>query len=131
MHRPYSTLCKGQNTNFILARRNWAERHWMYSGHYPRIFVAPKNAQNTETKRWLGTVPILLLAISASTTGTNSSLNVLQGLNSQPQLLKEPVYHSATSAVGVMETFVNPTAHTTAEMHFTVKAVLSSNFSSI
>jgi hypothetical protein len=43
------------------------ERHWVYSGHYPRIFVAPKNAQNAETKCWLGAVPILLLAISAST----------------------------------------------------------------
>jgi hypothetical protein len=30
-----------------------------------------------------------------------------------------------------METFVNPRAHMAAEMHFTVKAVLSSNFSSI
>jgi hypothetical protein len=30
-----------------------------------------------------------------------------------------------------MEDFVNPRAHTTAEMHFTVKAVSSSNFSSI
>ncbi len=30
-----------------------------------------------------------------------------------------------------METFVKPIAHATAEMHFTVKAVLSSNFSSI
>jgi hypothetical protein len=31
----------------------------------------------------------------------------------------------------MMETFVNPRAHATAEMHFTVKAVLHSNFSSI
>ncbi len=30
-----------------------------------------------------------------------------------------------------IETFVKPRAHTTAVMHFTVKAVLSSNFSSI
>ncbi len=27
----------------ILAR-NQARRHWVYSGHCPRIFVAPKNA---------------------------------------------------------------------------------------
>jgi hypothetical protein len=33
--------------------------------------------------------------------------------------------------LSVMETFVNPRAHATAEMHFTVKAVLSSNFSFI
>ncbi len=98
-HRPYSTLRNAQNTNFILARRNWAERHWVYSGHYPRIFVAPKNAQNAETKHQPGAVPILLLAILASTTGAYSSLGVLQGLNPQRQLLKASVYHSATSAV--------------------------------
>jgi hypothetical protein len=85
--------------NFILAKRNWAERHWVYSGHYPRIFVAPKNAKNAETKHWLGAVPILLLAISASTTGAYSSLDVSQESNPQPWLLKALVYHSATSAV--------------------------------
>ncbi len=69
----------------------------MYSGHYSRIFLAPKNAQNAETKRRLGAVPILLLAISASTTGAYSSLNVSQELNPQPWLLKALVYHSATS----------------------------------
>jgi hypothetical protein len=31
----------------------------------------------------------------------------------------------------MVETFVKPRAHATAEMHFTVKAVSSSNFSSI
>jgi hypothetical protein len=71
----------------------------VYSGHYPRIFVAPKNAQNAETKHQPGAVPILLLAILASTTGAYSSLGVLQGLNPQRQLLKASVYHSATSAV--------------------------------
>jgi hypothetical protein len=71
----------------------------MYSAHYPRIFIAPKNAQNEETKRLWGAVPILLLAILASTTGAYSSLNVLQGLNPQPWLLIAAVYHSATSAV--------------------------------
>jgi hypothetical protein len=52
----------------------------MYSGHYPRILIAPKNAQNTETKRQSGAVPILLLAISASMTSAYSSLGVSQGL---------------------------------------------------
>ncbi len=97
-HRPYSTSRRAWNTNFILARQSWAERHWVYSGHYPRIFVAPKNAQNAETKHWSGAVPILLLAISASTTGPYSSLGVLQGLNPRHWLLKASVYHSATSA---------------------------------
>jgi hypothetical protein len=63
----------------------------VYSGHYPRIFVAPKNAQNAETKRRLGAVPILLLALSASTTSAYTSLGVSQELNPQPQLLKELV----------------------------------------
>jgi hypothetical protein len=47
----------------------------------------------------LGAVPILLLAILASTTGAYSSHDVSQELNPQPQLLKALVYHSATSAV--------------------------------
>ncbi len=62
-HRPYSRLCRARNTNSILATRNWVERHWVYSGHYPRIFVGPNNARNTETKRRLGAVPILLLVM--------------------------------------------------------------------
>ncbi len=74
----------------------------MYPGHYPRIFVAPKNAQNAETKRQSGAVPILLLVIPASTTSAYSSLKVLQESNPRPQLLKALVYHSATSAVGVV-----------------------------
>jgi hypothetical protein len=36
----------------MLATRNWVERHWVYSGHYPRIFVARKNAKNTE-ENWM------------------------------------------------------------------------------
>ncbi len=71
----------------ILAR-NQARRHWVYSGHYPRIFIAPKNAQNAETKRRSGAVPILLLALLALTTSAYTSLCVLQELNPQPQLLK-------------------------------------------
>ncbi len=97
-HRPYSRSRRARNTNSILARGNWAERHWLYSGHYPRMFVAPKNARNAETKRQSGAVPILLLVIPASTTSTYSSLNVLQGLNPRPWLLKALVYHSTTSA---------------------------------
>jgi hypothetical protein len=87
----------------ILAH-NQVGRHWVYSGHYPRIFVAPKNAQNAETKRWSGAVPIPLIALLALMTSAYTSLGVLQELNSQPQLLKALVYHSATSAV-IIETF--------------------------
>ncbi len=72
---------------YILAR-NQVGRHWVYSGHYPRIFVTPKNARNTETKHQSGAVPILLLALSASATSTYTNLGVLQESNPQPQLLK-------------------------------------------
>jgi hypothetical protein len=74
----------------------------VYSGHYPGIFVAPKNPQNAETKHWSRAVPILLLALSALTISAYTSLNFLQELNPQPQLLKALVYHSATSAVFTM-----------------------------
>jgi hypothetical protein len=73
----------------------------VYSEHYPRIFVATKNAQNAETKRWSGAVPILPLVLLVSTTSAYTSLGVSQELNPQPQLLKALVYHSATSAVEV------------------------------
>ncbi len=97
-HRPYTRLRRAQNTISILAHKQ-AGRHMVYPGHYPRIFIAPKNAPKAETKHWSGAVPILLLVIPASMTSTYSSLNVLQESNPQPQLLKALVYHSATSAV--------------------------------
>ncbi len=74
-------------------------RHGLYSGHYSEVFVAPKNAQNAETKHQSEAVPILLLTLLALTTSVYSSLGVLQGLNPQRQLLKASVYHLATSAV--------------------------------
>jgi hypothetical protein len=70
---------------------NQARRHWVYSEHYPRIFVPPKNARSAETKHWSGAVPILLLALLALTTSAYTSLGVLQELNPQPQLLKASV----------------------------------------
>jgi hypothetical protein len=70
----------------------------MYSGHYPRIFIAPKNARNAETKRQSGAEPIPLLALSALMTSAYTILGFLQELNPRPQLLKVLVYHSATSA---------------------------------
>jgi hypothetical protein len=86
-HRPYSEHAEHATLISILAH-NQARRHWVYSGHYPRIFVAPKNARNAETKHWSGAVPISLLALLALTTSTYTSLGVLQELNPQPQLLK-------------------------------------------
>ncbi len=77
-------------------------RHGLYSWHYSKVFVAPKNTQNAETKHQSGDVPILLLTLLALTTSAYSSLGVLQGLNPQRQLLKASVYHSATSAVDIV-----------------------------
>jgi hypothetical protein len=79
--------CRSTDTNLLLAR-NQVGRHWVYSGHNPRIFVAPKNAQNAETKRWSGAVPIPLLALLALMTSAYASLGVSQELNPRPQLLK-------------------------------------------
>ncbi len=75
-------------TLISLLARNQARRHWVYSGHYTGTFVAPKNARNAETKHRSGAIPILLLALLASTTSIYTSLGVLQELNPQPQLLK-------------------------------------------
>ena len=86
-HRPYSERAECATLISILAR-NQARRHWVYSGHYPRIFVAPKNAQNAETKRRSGAVPIPLLALLALMTSAYSSLGVSRESNPRPQLLK-------------------------------------------
>jgi hypothetical protein len=87
---PTQNAQSAQHLISILAR-NQARGHWVYSGHYPRIFVTPKNAQNAETKRRSGAVPIPLLALLALTTSAYTSLGVLQELNPQPQLLKASV----------------------------------------
>ncbi len=84
---PPQNAQSAQHLISILAH-NQARRHWVYSGHYPRIFATPKNTQNAETKRRSGAVPIPLPALSASTTSAYTSLGVLQELNPQPQLLK-------------------------------------------
>jgi hypothetical protein len=95
---PTQNAQSAQHLISILAR-NQAGRHWVYSGHYPRIFIAPKNAQNSETKRWSGAVPIPLLAISASRTSAYTSFGVLQELNPQPQLLKASIRSSTMSLI--------------------------------
>ncbi len=98
--------CRSTDTNLLLAR-NQVGRHWVYSGHDPRIFVAPKNAQNAETKCWSGAVPIPLLALSVSTTSTYTSLGALQELTPRPQLLKAsglPLSHISCWEVSVVVT---------------------------
>ncbi len=87
------------------------QRHRLYYGHYSEVFVVPKNTQNAEIKCQSGAVPILLLALSASTTSAYSSLGVLQGLNPRRQLLKVSVYHSATSTGSTGVGSANEEAH--------------------
>jgi hypothetical protein len=84
-----------------ISKRDQVGRHGLYSRHYSRVFIAPKNAQNAETKCQSRAIPILLLAILAPTTSAYSSLGVWQGLNPQCWLLKASVYHSATSALPI------------------------------
>ncbi len=64
-----------------------------------RIFIAPKNAQNAETKHQSGAVPILLLALLALTTSAYSSLGVSWESNPDLSYLRCWSNHSATSAV--------------------------------
>jgi hypothetical protein len=86
---------------FHIGARKQVGRHGLYSGHFSGVFVAPKNAQNAESKHQSGAVPILLLALLALMTIVYSSLGVLQGLNPRFQLLKASVYHSATLAIRI------------------------------
>jgi hypothetical protein len=54
--------CKNMDMNVIFSIRSQVRKHGLYPGHYSRIFVLPKNAQNAETKRQLRAVLIILLA---------------------------------------------------------------------
>jgi hypothetical protein len=64
---PTQNAQSAQHLISILAR-NQARRHWVYSGHYPRIFVAPNNARNTETKHRSGAGLCLFIYGRASLT---------------------------------------------------------------
>jgi hypothetical protein len=41
---------------YTISARNQVGRHGLYFGHYSRVFVAPENAQNAETKHQSGAV---------------------------------------------------------------------------
>ncbi len=47
-----------------IIKHHQVERHWLYSGHYSRVFAAPANVQNAETKRQSGAVPNPTTSIS-------------------------------------------------------------------
>jgi hypothetical protein len=87
MQRPYSECAEHKTLNFYISPQPSKKTLGVF-WELLRIFVAPKNAQNAETKRQSGAVPIPLLALLASTTSAYSSLGVLQELNPRPQLLK-------------------------------------------
>jgi hypothetical protein len=54
-HKALLQIAQSANTNYSILARSQARRHWVYSGHYPGTFDAPKNAQNAETKHQSGT----------------------------------------------------------------------------
>ncbi len=68
-------------------------------GTTPRYLLLPRMHKTQKSSVSQGLYPILLLALSASTTSAYTSLGVSQDSNPQPQLLKASAYHSATSAV--------------------------------
>jgi hypothetical protein len=72
-----------------VATRNQVGRHGLYPGHYSGIFVAPRTHKMQKPSVSQG--PILLLALSASTTSAYTSLGVSQASYRQPQLLKASV----------------------------------------
>ncbi len=74
-----------------LATRNQVGRHGLYPGHYSGIFVAPRMHETQKPSISQGLYPSLLLALSASTTSTYTSLSVSQESYPRPQLLKASV----------------------------------------
>jgi hypothetical protein len=48
--------CRSMDTNLLLASVTKWEDIGLYSGHYSRVFVAPTNARNAETKHQSGAV---------------------------------------------------------------------------
>jgi hypothetical protein len=48
--------CRSTDMNLLLASITKWEDIGLYSGHYSRVFVAPANARNAETKHQSGAV---------------------------------------------------------------------------
>jgi hypothetical protein len=71
-----------------LATRNQVERHGLYLGYYPGIFIAPRMHETQKPSISQGLYRILLLALLASMTSAYTSLGVSQELYPRPQLLK-------------------------------------------
>ncbi len=94
--------CRSTDTNLLLA----SVAKWEDMGCTPgttleySLLLQLHETQKPSISQ--GLYPILLLALSALTTSAYTSLGVSQDLNPQHQLLKASVYHSATSAVGII-----------------------------
>ncbi len=68
-------------------------------GHKFCMSLRNQVGKHGDTKRQLGAVPILLLALWVSTTSAYSNLGVSQGFEPPTSATIASVYHSATSAV--------------------------------
>ncbi len=75
-----SESCRSTDTNVLLATRNQVGRHGLYPGHHSGIFVAPRTHKMQKPSVGQGLYPILLLALSASTTSAYTNLSVSQEL---------------------------------------------------
>ncbi len=95
-----SESCRSPDTNVLLAIVTKWEDMGCTLGTTPAYLLLPRMHKMQKPSVSQGLYSILLLALSASTTSAYTSLGVSQDLNPQPQLLKAPVYHSATSAGG-------------------------------
>jgi hypothetical protein len=95
---PYES-CRSTDTNLLLASVTKWEDMGCTPGMTPEYSSLLQMHEMQKPSVSQGLYPILLLALSASTTRAYTCLGVSQDLNPQPQLLKASVYHSATSAV--------------------------------
>ncbi len=91
MHKPYSRSRRARNTKYSILAYNQARRHWVYSGHYPGTFVAPKNTRNAETKHQSGAVSIPATSIIGFDDQRLLQPWSFTELNPQSQLLKASV----------------------------------------
>jgi hypothetical protein len=79
-HKPYFRLRRALNTNYSILARNQARRHRVYSGNYPEHSLLQELTKHRNQASIRG-LPILLLALLASTTSAYSSLGVSRESN--------------------------------------------------
>ncbi len=94
-----SKSCRSTDANVLLAIVTKWEDMGCTLGTTPGYLLLPRMHETQKPSFSQGLYPILLLALSASTTSAYTSLGVSQDSNPRRQLLKASVYHSATSAL--------------------------------